>query len=76
MFEALFFLAASLLITAIFTPKTQSPPPPALGDFDFPQVDEGTPQAVYFGECWSTSWMVLAVGDYRVTPIRKKGGKK
>jgi hypothetical protein len=76
MFEALFFLAASLLITALFTPRTQQPSPPAFSDFDFPQADEGTPQAVYFGECWSTSWMVLAVGDYRVTPIRKKGGKK
>lgn len=76
MWEAIFYLAASFLISALFTPKTQNPPPASASDFDFPQADEGTPQAVYFGECWSTSWMVLATGDFRVTEIRKKGGKK
>lgn len=78
MWEAIFYLAASLLITAIMTPKTKiaAQTPAAFEDFDFPQADEGTPQAVYFGECWSTSWMVLDVGDYRATPIQKKGGKK
>lgn len=78
MWEALFYLAASLLISAIFTPKVNTPTqaPANFEDFDFPQADEGTPQAVYFGECWSTSWMVLDVGDYRATPIKKKGGGK
>ena len=76
MWEALYYLVASLVISAIFAPKTQVQPPAAFEDFDFPQADEGTPQAVYFGECWSSSWMVLAVGDYRSTAIRKKGGKK
>lgn len=74
--EAVYLLVASFVLSALFTPKTQPPPPAAYEDFDFPQEDEGTPQAVYFGECWSTSWMVLAVGDYRNTPIRKSGGKK
>lgn len=76
MWEALFYLVASFVISALFTPKVQSQPPASQSDFDFPQADEGTPQAVYFGECWSTSWMVLATGDFRVTEIRKKGGKK
>lgn len=76
--DALLYLVASVLITVIFTPKVNqnANPPAAAEDFDFPQADEGTPQAVYFGECWSKSWMVLDVGDYRVTEIRKKGGKK
>jgi hypothetical protein len=73
---ALIMLAASLLITVALTPKVKPPPPAAFGDFDFPQSDEGTPQAVYFGECWSGGWMVLAVGNYRTTAITKKGGKK
>ncbi len=77
MWEAIFYLAASLLMTALFTPKVnQNNAPATRDDFDFPQADEGTPQAVYFGEGWSSSWMVIAVGDYRVTEIRKKGGKK
>lgn len=74
---ALYLLVAAIVITAAFTPKVQPPQPAAFEDFEFPQADEGTPQAVYFGECWSTSWMVLSVGDYRSTPIYKKsGGKK
>ena len=74
---ALYLLVASIVITAAFAPKVQPPQPAAFEDFEFPQSDEGAPQAVYFGECWSTSWMVLSVGDYRSTPIYKKsGGKK
>lgn len=78
MWEALFYLLASIVITVVFTPRVRTPTqtPAAFEDFDFPQADEGTPQAVYFGECWSTGWMVLDVGDYRATPIKKKGGKK
>ena len=72
----LYALAASFLMSLILAPKTVVPKPAAFEDFEFPQADEGSPQAVYFGECWSTSWMVLAAGDYRSVPIRKKGGKK
>lgn len=74
--NALWMLAASIILTAIFTPKIAPPKAASFEDFDFPQADEGTPQAVYFGECWSSSWMVLAVGNYRVSAITKKGGKK
>lgn len=78
MWEALFYLVASVVITAVFTPRMKASGPVAAtqDDFDFPQADEGTPQAVYFGECWSSGWMVLSTGDFRVTEIRKKGGKK
>lgn len=72
----LYALAASFLMSLLMAPKTIVPKPAAFEDFEFPQADEGSPQAVYFGECWSTSWMVLAAGDYRSVPIRKKGGKK
>jgi hypothetical protein len=79
MWEAIYYLIASLVVSAIFAPKSQSSgaqKPASFEDFDFPQSDEGLPQAVYFGECWAVSWMVLAVGDYRVTPITKTGGGK
>lgn len=52
----------------------QAKPPEALEEIDFPQADEGTPQAVFFGDCWSEDWMVLAVGNYRTSPIMSEGG--
>lgn len=52
----------------------QAKSPEALEEIDFPQADEGTPQAVFFGDCWSEDWMVLAVGNYRTSPITSQGG--
>jgi hypothetical protein len=56
--------------------KPQKPKPAAFDDFDFPQFDEGTPQCVFWGDCWTEDWMVLDYGNYRTTKIRTKGGKK
>lgn len=67
---ALIYIAVSVYITYALQPKVQAPPPAAFEDFDFPQAEEGTPQAVIFGDCWSEDWMVLAVGNYRTTEIR------
>ena len=76
--QALFMIAASFLLTAIFTPSQQQgqQAPAGFDEFDFPQADEGTPQCVFFGECWSPDWTVLAVGKYRTTPIIGDGGGK
>lgn len=49
--------------------------PAALEDFKFPQSQEGAPQSVTFGDCWTEDWMVLGVGNYRTTKIRTKSGK-
>ncbi|WP_312481030.1 hypothetical protein [Stutzerimonas nitrititolerans] len=57
-------------------PKTTTPKPVAFQDFEFPQFSEGTPQCVFFGDCWTPDWMVLSYGNYRTTPIKTKGGKK
>lgn len=75
---AIVLLIASYVITSLVSrPKKSAPALPALeSDFDFPQADEGTPQAVVFGDCWTSSWMVLWHGKYRSTAIRTKGGKK
>lgn len=73
---ALILLTASIIISAALAPKVQQPQPEAFEDINFPQADEGTPQAVTFGDCWSEDWMVLAVGNYRTEPIKGEGGKK
>jgi hypothetical protein len=57
-------------------PKQQGAQPTAFEDIDFPQADEGTPQAVFFGDCWTEDWMVLAVGNYKVDEIHNAGSKK
>jgi hypothetical protein len=56
-------------------PKPPKPRPPALEEIEFPQYEEGTPQEVIFGDCWTESWMVLGYGDYRTSEIRRKSGK-
>lgn len=74
--EMLFYIVATVLITAALAPNAIRPEPAALKDFDFPQVEEGTARAVIFGDCWSSDWVVLAIGNYRTTAIDKSGGKK
>lgn len=73
---AFVLLAASYAITASMAKRQPAKKPEALEDFDFPQLDEGTTQAVVFGDVWVKDWMVLWYGDYKVTPIKTKGGKK
>lgn len=40
-------------------------------EWNFPQAEEGTPQCVFFGDCWSEDWQVLAYGNYRTSEIKK-----
>lgn len=71
---ALVLLVASYAITML-TMKTQNQQAAALEDFDIPQVDEGTPHAVVFGDVWLEGWQVLWYGNYRTTKIKSKGKK-
>lgn len=71
---ALVFLVVSVAIQALLV-KPQSQQPASLEDFDFPQAEEGTPQAVFFGDCWTEGWMVLWYGNYRTTKIKSSGKK-
>lgn len=66
---ALVLLVASYVITTLTAPKPVQPKPAAFEDFDFPQVDEGTPQMVVFGDVWIEDWMVLWYGNYRSEAI-------
>ena len=73
---ALGMLIASFAIQALLTPKPEKPKPAALEDFDFPQVEEGTPQSVVFGDVWIKDWHVLWYGDLRTSAVKSSGGKK
>lgn len=67
----IFILIASIALQYYSQPRPPKMKPPAFGDFDFPQHEEGTPQAVIFGDCWIEDWFVLGLGNYRTTPIKK-----
>ncbi len=64
------------LITRALAPKQDKPKPAALTDWDVPTIDEGTPQAIIFGDCWDDSFHVLGIGNYRTYPVKSSGGKK
>ena len=70
-------LVASYALTSLTARKPPNAKPAALEDFDFPQIDEGTPQAIIFGDCWCDDWMVLWYGNLEVEPFKSSsGGKK
>ena len=73
---AVVLLAASYAITASMSRRQPAKKPATVEEFDFPQADEGTAQAIVFGDVWVTEWMVLWYGDYQISPIKKKGKKK
>lgn len=66
----------SALITASMAKKPEPLKPEDFNEIDFPQADEGTPQCVVFGECWTGDWMVLSYGNYRTEEIRKENPGK
>ena len=76
---AIALLVVSYAITAL-TSKSTKPKdarPSTLAEFQLPQFEVGTPQAVVFGEVWTHDWMVLYYGNLKTEAIRaKKGGKK
>jgi hypothetical protein len=72
---ALVLLIATTVIQMVLAPKAQGPEKASLKDFDFPQFEEGTPQAVFFGDCWTDGWMVLWFGRLRSKKIKQSGKK-
>lgn len=67
-------MIASFALTALLTPR-QKIQPASIEEFDFPQVEEGTEQAVFFGDCWTAGWQVVWFGNMRTKKIRSKGKK-
>lgn len=66
-------MVASYLLSMALTPKSKNKGPEAASadEWEFPQADEGTPQCVFFGDCWTEDWFVLDYGNYRTTEIKK-----
>lgn len=80
-FIALALMIVSAVLTAVLTPRPQRPAPPGpnvLADFNIPQIKDGTPQTVVFGDVWLTDWQVLYYGNLQSQPITTSsgGGKK
>ena len=73
---AIFLLLASYAIQMLTTTKASTPDKATLSDFDFPQFDEGTPQAVYFGDNWSPDFFVAWYGNLRTTEVTSSSSKK
>jgi hypothetical protein len=71
---ALIALVVSYVIQS-FLMKRPKIKPTALEDIDFPQVEEGTMQAVIFGDVWTEAEQVLWYGNYRTVKIKSKGKK-
>lgn len=69
------WIVASYYINQALAPKPEKAKPAAFDDWDFPQFDEGTSQAVVFGDCWTPDWFVLWYGNYRTKSIKTKSGK-
>lgn len=69
--------AASMVVQSLLVrrPPSQATNPAGLEEFEFPQMDEGTPQAVVFGDVWIKDWFVLWYGNYRTEAISREGGK-
>ncbi len=56
--------------------KSASVDPADWSSAEWPTADEGTPQAMIFGDCWSEDWFVLAVGNKRARPIQTDSADK
>ncbi len=73
---AIGLMILSYAISALLVKRQPPMKPAAFEDFQFAQVEEGTPQAVFFGDVWTAGWFVMWYGNMRSTPIKKKAKKK
>ncbi|HDR0739239.1 hypothetical protein QQW93_00475 [Pasteurella multocida] len=72
--RAVAVMALSYLVNTALAPRQRSAQnieAVSSEEWNFPQVDEGIPQCVFFGDCWTEDWQVLAYGNYRSSPIKK-----
>lgn len=70
---ALVLMVVSYAITML-TMKQPAVKPVATDEIDFPQEEEGTPQAVLFGDGWTKGYQTVWHGNIRTKKI-KGGGK-
>jgi len=72
---ALVLLVASYVIQS-FAIKQQNAQAAGVEEINFPQSDEGTKHAVFFGDNWTAGYQVLWHGNMRTIKIKSSGGKK
>lgn len=75
MWPQIIMLVVAYAISYITRPKPVTPKPAALSEFDLPSAEEGTPQCVIFGDCWTRDWQVLSYGNLRTKKIKTSSGK-
>lgn len=79
---AIALLIISYIITAVITPRPKAPTDAVASmfkDVNFPIADEGSAQAVLFGDCWTPDFQVIWYGNMRTEAIKTSsggGGKK
>lgn len=71
---AIVLLVASYVIQS-FAIKPQNIQATGIEEIEFPQSEEGTKHAVFFGDNWTVGYQVLWYGNMRTKKI-KSGGKK
>lgn len=72
-FVTLALFVVSYTLQALLVPKNRQKPA-SLSEFEFPQEEEGTPQAIVFGDVWQEGWFVSTWLNLRTKKIKQ--GKK
>jgi len=67
-------MVVSFAVQLALRPK--APPPPDPEKAQLPQIEEGTPIPVVFGDVWIAAPEILWYGDMSTIPIYQKAGKK
>lgn len=74
MWPAIIMFVVSLVVSYALS-RPQNAKPAAFDDMQIPQSAEGTAQAMDFGTCWATDWMVLGTANFETRAIRKRASK-
>lgn len=69
---ALVMMVASYAITGLLV-KQPVVKPKAESEIDFPQEEEGTPQAWLFGDAWTSGFQTIWHGNFRTKKIKAPG---
>jgi len=75
MWPILIIAVVAIALTSLMQPKTEKPKPQTMDEGDLPKTDEGDPQVVFFGDCWTSDFQALSYGNQRTSAIKTKSGK-
>ena len=75
MWQVLVIAVVAIALSSLMQPKTEKPKPQALDEGDLPKTDEGDPQCVFFGDCWTADFQALSYGNLRTAPVKTRSGK-